>query len=350
MKSGSPLGVGILAALLALALLTTSEPAQAQHDDGKGPSRNQAAQAGFAPPADQQAWGAPGSGFPQQLGPFPQAAPPVMLAQAAAKSVSLAPDQDIPHFTRMPNYNLLDGASEELEFTERTFFDGKRAVPVEGHLWQRDYQLKEGARQASSLQIRRNYANAVRSLGGRSVLFDGVCQSEACDLGTGCSEFMNGRVKRGAKELWVLVCPMNEGYEYQLIVLEKQAMEQDVTASDLLSALNEQGSVALYINFDVDKATIKPESQSIVEQIVFLLKQNPSLRVSIEGHTDNTGSRQRNKTLSEQRATAVADAIVKHGVERARLTATRWGQDKPIADNATEEGKARNRRVELVKK
>lgn len=313
-----------------------------------------------APGAPQQQWGGQQPGFPQPAPQaFPQAAAqpgypqPAMQAQAAppppTKSLALAPDQDVPHFTRMPNYNILEAASEEYEFTERKFFDGKTVVSVEGQMWQRDYQIKEGARQASMLQIRRNYANAVRSLGG-TVLFDGTCQNEACDLGGTCSEFMNGRVKRGAKELWVLVCPSNDGYDYQLAVLEKQAMEQDVSASDLLKALNEQGSVALYINFDVDKATIKPDSLPIVEQIVALLKQNPALRLSIEGHTDNTGARQRNKTLSEQRAKAVTDAIVKQGVERARLTSTGWGQDKPIADNATDEGKAKNRRVELVKK
>ncbi|MFB3819033.1 MAG: CsgG/HfaB family protein [Candidatus Methylomirabilales bacterium] len=298
----------------------------------------------------QQQWGGQQPGFPQ---PAPQAAAqPAMQAQAAppppTKSLALAPNEDIPHFTRMPNYELLEGASEEYEFTEQKFFDGKKVVSAEGHMWQRDYQVKEGARQASQLQIRRNYANALRSLGG-TVLYDGACQGESCEFAS-CGELMNGRVKRGAKELWVLVRPCNDGYDYKLTVLEKQAMEQDVSASDLLKALNEQGSVALYINFDVDKATIKPDSLPIIEQIVALLKQNPTLRLSIEGHTDNTGSRQRNKTLSEQRAKAVTDAIVKQGVERARLTSAGWGQDKPIADNATDEGKAKNRRVELVKR
>lgn len=127
-------------------------------------------------------------------------------------------------------------------------------------------------------------------------------------------------------------------------------MKQDVTASDMLKALNEKGSVALYINFDVDKATIKPESKPIIDQIVSLLKGNPALKVSIEGHTDNTGTPQRNKTLSEQRAKAVTDAIVREGVDRGRLSSVGWGQDKPTADNGTEEGRATNRSVKLVKK
>jgi outer membrane protein OmpA-like peptidoglycan-associated protein len=81
-----------------------------------------------------------------------------------------------------------------------------------------------------------------------------------------------------------------------------------------------------------------------------LLKQNSALKVSIEGHTDNTGTPAGNKTLSEQRASAVMAAIAKQGVATSRMSAVGWGQQKPVADNRTEAGRAKNRRVELVKK
>jgi outer membrane protein OmpA-like peptidoglycan-associated protein len=130
----------------------------------------------------------------------------------------------------------------------------------------------------------------------------------------------------------------------------KEAMKQDVTASNLLDALNRDGHIALYINFDTGKATIKPKSKPIITQIVEMLKANQGLMVSVEGHTDNVGTPASNKTLSDQRAKTVVAAIVAQGIDAKRLSALGHGQDKPIADNKTEEGRAKNRRVELVKK
>jgi outer membrane protein OmpA-like peptidoglycan-associated protein len=80
------------------------------------------------------------------------------------------------------------------------------------------------------------------------------------------------------------------------------------------------------------------------------MKSHPDLKLSIEGHTDNVGTPASNKTLSEQRAKAVLDAVVKLDVAANRMTALGWGQDKPIADNRSEDGRAKNRRVEIVKK
>jgi outer membrane protein OmpA-like peptidoglycan-associated protein len=127
-------------------------------------------------------------------------------------------------------------------------------------------------------------------------------------------------------------------------------MKQDVTASSMLDALNREGHIALYINFDTGKSTIKPESKPIINQIVEMLKANPDLKISVEGHTDNVGNPKSNQTLSDERAKAVVSAIVAQGIDAKRLNATGYGQDKPIADNKTEEGRAKNRRVELVKK
>jgi outer membrane protein OmpA-like peptidoglycan-associated protein len=144
--------------------------------------------------------------------------------------------------------------------------------------------------------------------------------------------------------------PYNDGHDYTLIVVEREAMKQDVTAGDMLNALNKAGHITLYINFDTGKSTIKPESQPVIGQIVSLMKDNPDLKVGVEGHTDNVGDPKKNKILSEDRAKAVVSAIVKQGIDASRLSASGFGQEKPIADNATDEGRAKNRRVELVKK
>lgn len=87
----------------------------------------------------------------------------------------------------------------------------------------------------------------------------------------------------------------------------------------------------------------------VVDQMVQMLKEAADLKVSIEGHTDNTGTPTANQTLSEQRAAALLKALTEKGIDKSRLSSKGWGQTKPLADNATNEGKAKNRRVEIVK-
>ncbi len=103
------------------------------------------------------------------------------------------------------------------------------------------------------------------------------------------------------------------------------------------------------ITFDVGKATIKPESMGEINRIVQLMNENPTLKFSVEGHTDSTGNAASNQTLSEQRSQAIVAKLVEMGIAADRLTAVGKGQNNPIADNSTDEGRAKNRRVEFVK-
>ena len=103
------------------------------------------------------------------------------------------------------------------------------------------------------------------------------------------------------------------------------------------------------ITFDVGKSTIKPESMGEINRIVQLMTENPDLKFSVEGHTDSTGNATSNQTLSEQRSQAIVAKLVEMGIAQDRLTAVGKGQNSPIADNNTDEGRAKNRRVEFVK-
>ena len=241
--------------------------------------------------------------------------------------------QDHPLISRMNNY-YISSCEKAFDSFEFLLQDGFKTQ--EGDRTKIEYELKPGSAQPSFLQFRRNYANAIKSIGGTVLLDDGR-------RGT-------FKVTKGGKEAWIAVEGFNEGRNYEVVIIEIAAMTQEVTGDAMYNALNKDGFMTLYINFDTGKSDIKPESMAIIGQIAALLKAHPDLKVSIEGHTDNVGTPQSNKTLSTQRAKSVMDAVVQKGTAVTRLTSLGWGQEKPIADNRSEEGKAKNRRVEIVKK
>ena len=121
-------------------------------------------------------------------------------------------------------------------------------------------------------------------------------------------------------------------------------------AVPLYDRMMSEGKFITYgITFDVGKSTIKPESMGEINRIVQLMNENPTLKFSVEGHTDSTGNPASNQTLSEQRSQAIVAKLVELGIAQDRLTAVGKGQNSPIADNNTDEGRAKNRRVEFVK-
>ncbi|HEU4988794.1 MAG: OmpA family protein [Gemmatimonadota bacterium] len=118
----------------------------------------------------------------------------------------------------------------------------------------------------------------------------------------------------------------------------------------MINELTRAGRIITHgIRFDVDKAVVKPESMGTIRQIVAMMKQDPSVKFEIGGHTDSDGDAAHNLTLSQQRADAVKAVLVQQGIEASRLTTKGYGATKPIASNDTPEGKATNRRVEFVK-
>jgi OOP family OmpA-OmpF porin len=101
------------------------------------------------------------------------------------------------------------------------------------------------------------------------------------------------------------------------------------------------------INFDFDKAVIKPEAEPVLDAAADVLKENSDVKVRVGGHTDSVGTDEYNQKLSERRANAVRDYLVKHGIDASRLTAVGYGESQPVADNKTKDGRAQNRRVTL---
>jgi OOP family OmpA-OmpF porin len=101
-------------------------------------------------------------------------------------------------------------------------------------------------------------------------------------------------------------------------------------------------------HFDFDKATLKPTGKEKVERAVKVLQESPNLRVRVEGYTDSIGTEAYNQKLSERRANAVRDYMIEQGISPSRITAVGYGESNPVASNATAEGRAHNRRVEII--
>lgn len=160
-------------------------------------------------------------------------------------------------------------------------------------------------------------------------------------------------VRTPTAQIWVEVYqPWDDDKGYWLTVMETKPLEVTAKLLDaeaMKAALDKDGHIALYINFDTDKTAINPDSQPTVGEIVKLLNANPGLKLEVQGHTDNAGTAAHNQTLSDGRAAAVVGALIAQGVAMDRLTPKGYGQTKPIADNGSEDGRAKNRRVELVK-
>ncbi|MEZ4313967.1 MAG: OmpA family protein [Polyangiaceae bacterium] len=103
------------------------------------------------------------------------------------------------------------------------------------------------------------------------------------------------------------------------------------------------------VQFDTNKSTIKKVSDPLLDEVAEVLREHPEiLKIEVQGHTDSKGSPALNKTLSQNRADSVKKALIKRGISEGRLIPKGYGQDKPIADNGTDEGRAKNRRVQFV--
>jgi outer membrane protein OmpA-like peptidoglycan-associated protein len=192
----------------------------------------------------------------------------------------------------------------------------------------------------SALQVRRNAEQALRAA-GYMLDFTGYDVPE---------HYVTAH--KGPQWVAVVASEMTGDSSYNVTTVLTQAMQQEMTsdASAWAEEINKSGRVAVYgIEFDTGKATLKPESQKVLGDVLSLLQAQPDWKMKIEGHTDSTGTKAGNLTLSQQRAAAVVAWLAENGIAHERLTAIGLGDTKPIADNATDEGRAHNRRVELVK-
>ncbi|MCX6549623.1 MAG: OmpA family protein [Acidobacteria bacterium] len=266
----------------------------------------------------------------------------VLLVSGIAAAQPLQKDdpacKDHPLFTRMPD-SWLRSCSEKTFDAHEFATSATAKTTVEGRLWQLTYYPQAAAKsKPSELQILRNFENAVTKIGGKSMYAAKARET-----------FM---ITQDGKEIWVDLWAEFTG-KYGFFIVEKQAMAQDIVANAaaLANDLKTTGHVTVEgIYFDTGKAEIKPESAKAIGEIAKMLAADPALKVYVVGHTDTVGVLEANMKLSQDRAAAVMQALVTtHGMAAARLKSFGAGPYAPVASNDTDTGRAKNRRVELVK-
>lgn len=224
---------------------------------------------------------------------------------------------------------------KEKDFDSYKFERNEKKVEVEGRYIELKYTQNSNSEQnRSRLQIARNYSAYFKKIGAE-ITFENNAEVQAI-------------VAENGKEVWIKVYAHND-INYSIYVIEKQGLKSSINSNDLYNSISTTGKAILYINFEAGKADISAESESVIEEVAKMLSNNNNLSLSVEGHTDNTGSPEGNLELSQLRAQKVKEAIVEKGIKESRLSAKGFGRTKPIAENDTDEGRAKNRRVELVK-
>lgn len=296
-------------------------------------------------------------------------------AQAQPPKADIPKSADHPLVSRIPGSVITDYAQTDFdEFKVPLGKLGSDGVPaksetVEGKITRIVYATPAPR---SLLEVFKNFQDGLTA-GGFKILFS--CVNEACiSSGNGPTElasvghedwtwskgqrFLAARRSGPTGDVTVTVhvgqwAALDHGTETVLFVTEAKPMETGlvkVDAKALGDDLSSQGHAAIYgIYFDTAKAVVKPESDDQLQQVAQLLKSRPELQLLVVGHTDNVGGLPSNMQLSRARAEAVVQALVsRYGVAPTRLSAQGAGALAPVASNRSEDGRARNRRVELV--
>jgi outer membrane protein OmpA-like peptidoglycan-associated protein len=326
----------------------------------------------------------------------------ILATTATAQKVS--PTQDAPNTKDYPGMPRYEGSSIVLQSSQKYgelglqigglsspgSTDPKEVRKVEGRTHRTSYlYLNLGAGKRSTLEIARNYEQAFKEVGFTSIWsggqseirngppkqYYGIPELDHQMLTTGVKDRRYFCMEKGG--LYAAIFIAARSWEHVMIAkAEVNPWKQDVTipqesvliqvdyvdtrpmeekmvhlsAAEMQKSISSSGKVAIYgILFDFNKADIKPESASTLTEMASLLKVEPNLKVLVVGHTDNVGTFEFNEDLSKRRAKAVVTELAsKYGIDAARLTPLGAAFMAPVTTNNTEEGRALNRRVELV--
>lgn len=247
-------------------------------------------------------------------------------------------DAEPAYINRMPGFNLSECKNSDYNEIEFIYYVNGNAIKLKKagkhyNLWYRKNESETN--QISGAQVKLNYFNAFTKIKGKTLSDD--------------KSMLTGSIN--GKEVYLqLNTSVTNISSYHFDLIEVESMKQDIEIN-LGEAIDTDGKAALYgILFETGKSDIKPESSGVLKKIMEYLNANPSVKIYIVGHTDNTGEFAGNITLSKARAKAVKDYLVTNGkINAARLGSDGVGSLCPVSTNETEAGKSMNRRVEIVK-
>jgi outer membrane protein OmpA-like peptidoglycan-associated protein len=283
--------------------------------------------------------------------------------------------KDYDEFTLPLNkLNEAEFGAEYKEFTEKT-------MRLEGKMTQHFYVIPK---KYSTLKIFRNYEQALKEKDFEIIaqknggveerfwnqLYDGIdfkstseTHFEAVWADKESGRFLAAKLSRAEGDVYLSLFTAKHGFYggswpdgqpavFQVIIEETELQTDLINIESVMQDIKSKGKAAIYgIHFDVDSAKIKEDSKPTIEKIAELLKENPDLKLNLVGHTDSTGDLDYNIDLSERRAESLVEVLVNdYNIDKKRLDSFGVGPLAPEATNETEDGRAKNRRVELVKK
>ena len=237
--------------------------------------------------------------------------------------------------TRMPGCVIIRCDHKDYASADMPRTKAERNHQVEGELENTGYRCP---RDKSPLELGRNTEAALKNA-GFNILYT--------DVYAGGARFYL-TAQKGPQ--WVHLNVVSDAYD--LTAVKQQQMEQvmKANAEGWAEQLNQTGRITIYgINFDTGKATIRPESETVLNEMAKMLQANASWAMLVAGHTDNVGAREMNLALSRQRAEAVIAWLAGRDVDKTRLVPAGFGDTRPVAENKDDQGRQKNRRVDLVK-
>ncbi len=248
--------------------------------------------------------------------------------------------RDHPLFNRLPNYEIQDYRESDFDSYDGFVASDGSYTTMEGRTFYISYYCIEGRQYLSEAAIKRNYSEAFKKIGG-------VVQYED-------NTNVHMSLDKGGKITWVRVQAWNGGQGVTLYIVEEKAMEQVIVADAdaLLQEISLTGKATVHgIYFDTGKAVVKAESGPALAEVEKLLGKYSDMNIFVVGHTDSVGDFDYNIDLSQRRAAAVVEVLVsQHHIDRSRLEPHGVGPLVPASPNSSEEGRAGNRRVEIVER
>src|SRR5690554_4995102 len=251
--------------------------------------------------------------------------------------------KDHPIFERIEKYFISDCNGNADEYV--IMMGENKPKPMEGNVTEITYRYdaEAGATLPSRSQVVKNYEDAIVKMGGQKI-YSNTKEDAKWRGGT-------FKIEKNQNIYWVGVYNMiNDPVDqFRLIVVEQDKMMVALEKNDMFEQIDSGEAVILNFNFEPETAKLQRDSMRFIYDIFGMMKRNPGLKITIEGHTDTMGSKESSMALSESRAESVKSALVSKGISSDRISTKGYGSSKPVSDNKSEEGRAKNRRMEIKK-